>query len=298
MAVLGVSRSGEATGVKSFTTLSGAWRPSRSGFQRLSMHQSVMRTYPLSSLRRAYDERFTLPATAESEMIMSNQTTWKAPDIVDEYARAADLQPPERAVLELLSDRLPDMRMLDLGVGGGRTTLHFAGRVKQYVGMDYSEEMIAACRRRFAIFEAKPVCFIVGDARAMDQFPAGSFDFILFSFNGIDYVSARDRMAIFREIRRVGKKSGVFFFSTHNLQALHTFGDKFKLRASAIINDGVHGGRLRTYYIRPAAQVTELQHYFWDVVVYSLNTGAPLPYTASLDDLAAPWLYYLCTIPK
>jgi hypothetical protein len=90
----------------------------------------------------------------------------------------------------------------------------------------------------------------------------------------------------------------LFFFSTHNLQALHTFGDKFKLRDRVIINDGVHGGRLRTHYIRPAAQVTELHHYFSDVVVYSLDTGAPLPRTASLDDLADPWLYYLCAIHK
>lgn len=231
---------------------------------------------------------------------MSNQATWKAPDVVDEYARACDLQPPEGAVLELLRDRLPDMSMLDLGVGGGRTTLHFADRVKEYVGLDYSEEMIAACRRRFAISEVKPAAlsFIVGDARALARFPASYFDFILFSFNGIDYVSARQRPAVFREVRRVGRNQGLFFFSTHNLQALHTFGDKFKLHDRVIINDGVHGGRLRTYYVRPAVQLKELRRYFSDVVVYTLASGAPLPRAAALDTITDPWVYYLCTIHK
>jgi SAM-dependent methyltransferase len=76
---------------------------------------------------------------------------------------------------------------------------------------------------------------------------AQNFDFILFSFNGIDYVPACDRNAVFRELRRVGSKGGLFFFSTHNLQCLRTFGDKFKSRPDVVINDGVHVGRLHTY---------------------------------------------------
>jgi len=229
-----------------------------------------------------------------------NAITWRARDIVDEYARASDLQAPERAILGLLEDRLRRMRMLDLGVGGGRTTLHFAPRVSEYVGMDYSEEMIAACKKRFSVNEKKaaPLSFVVGDARAIDGFPASYFDFILFSFNGIDSISPRARARVFKEVLRVGSNGGLFFFSTHNLQTLHTFGDKFKSFSYVVINDGVHEERLHTYYIRPAFQVMRLRRYFADVIVYSLATGGPLPRNAPLDQIEDPWLYYLCAIEK
>src|SRR3989442_13478768 len=51
----------------------------------------------------------------------------------------------------------------------------------------------------------------------MSIFEDGYFDFILFSFNGLDYLSHEDRLQALREIRRVGRKSEYFFFSAHNL---------------------------------------------------------------------------------
>ncbi|HWO41630.1 MAG TPA: class I SAM-dependent methyltransferase [Candidatus Eisenbacteria bacterium] len=79
-----------------------------------------------------------------------NNQVWRDPAVVAEYARAADLQPAERTVLALLEPALASMDMLDIGVGGGRTALHFAHRMRLYVGIDYSPEMIAACRARLA----------------------------------------------------------------------------------------------------------------------------------------------------
>jgi len=49
------------------------------------------------------------------------------------YARYSNLQPPEETILHLMLPSLPTARMLDLGVGGGRTTVHFANRVREYV---------------------------------------------------------------------------------------------------------------------------------------------------------------------
>lgn len=56
---------------------------------------------------------------------ISNLRTWKKQDI-DEYAASTELQPPEKAILDRLRDQLRQMKMLDIGVGGGRTTMHFA----------------------------------------------------------------------------------------------------------------------------------------------------------------------------
>lgn len=37
--------------------------------------------------------------------------------------------------------------MLDIAVGAGRTTLHFASLIKSYVGIDYSSGMITECKK-------------------------------------------------------------------------------------------------------------------------------------------------------
>src|ERR1700756_2475583 len=86
------------------------------------------------------------------------------------------LFPPEGTILRLLLPELRTARMLDLGVGGGRTTLHFAKCVREYVGVDYSESMIRECRRRFAT-SPEPFSFVVCDARSLKMFASGSFDF-------------------------------------------------------------------------------------------------------------------------
>ena len=48
-------------------------------------------------------------------------------------------------------------------------------------------------------------------------FKDNSFDFVLFSFNGIDSFSHKDRIAALREVRRVLRNDGIFYFSSHNL---------------------------------------------------------------------------------
>src|SRR4030095_9106466 len=116
-----------------------------------------------------------------------------------------------------------------------------------------------------------------------------------------------DRAKVFREVRRVGKPGGRFFFSTHNLQYMRArFDLRRSLRASprkalrnvaqtlaamyynralrlstlmapgashAVLNDGVHSGRLRTYYVSPQEQVEQLAAYFDDIKVYGLAKG-------------------------
>ena len=256
-----------------------------------------------------------------------NQKTYAARQIVRHYAALSALQPAEQAIFDQLRDRLPAMQMLDIGVGGGRTTGHFAPIVSSYIGIDTSAEMIAACRLRFP-----DQAFETGDARAMSQFADNSFDLILFSFNGIDYVSHADRLRILQEVRRVGKPGGYFCFSSHNLQAMERVLDwrnqlsfnplttysnlvmllllrglnptlslkQLKTSAHTVIRDESHNFRLQTYYVRPedqlrqlAADFEQIQIYAWksDLEITGLNTPA-----ASPDASTHLWLYYLCMI--
>jgi SAM-dependent methyltransferase len=176
--------------------------------------------------------------------------------------------------------------MLDIGVGAGRTTLHFAPRVRAYFGIDLSHAMIRTCRRRFPGRN-----FQVADVRAL-PFGDGAFDFILFSFNGLDYVPADDRSRALQEIRRVGRAGGRFCFSAHNLAWLSRGGIRSWLvrrmnpsdvasRDWAVIQDGALLFGLSTYYIRPEAQIAQLrQSGFDDIQIFGSATG--------------PYLHYLC----
>lgn len=256
---------------------------------------------------------------------MTNQSAYRHPKVAEAYAVAAELYPAEKVVLNLLADELSDLRMLDLGIGGGRTTEHFAPQVKEYVGVDYSPEMIAACRKRFPEW-AHHGAFRVCDARAMPMFPDGYFDFVLFSFNGIDYVSHEDRERILGEVARVSRDGGVFVFSTHNLNSdvPAKFGAEagtglaiaVKQRLGAalfrvlnphwyrrgekdflVINDGAHRFRLRTYYVRPGAQIRQLVSAgFRDVKIFASNGSILTPQAA--EKATDPWLYYMARVQR
>ena len=150
---------------------------------------------------------------------MDQYEVWKRPGVVDDYARESHLQPPEETILGALIRDLHNVDMLDIGVGGGRTTVHFAKLCRRYVGTDISEGMLAACRRRFANWP-ESVSFQLSDATSMPQFRDGEFDVVMFSFNGIDCLGPEGRLAALREISRVLKPGGVFIFSAHNTRAL------------------------------------------------------------------------------
>lgn len=139
-----------------------------------------------------------------------NAATYRRVGIVEDYATRESLHEGETRLVELLGD-VSEARMLDIGVGGGRTTGYFLDRVGSYVGIDYSQGLVEACRERFPGADVS-----LGDARDLSRFPDGSFDVVLFSFNGIDYVSQQGRLRVLSEVRRVLAAGGTWMFSTHN----------------------------------------------------------------------------------
>ena len=257
----------------------------------------------------------------------NNQKTYTARSIVQHYAQLSALQPAEETILALGAERLSTMKMLDLGVGGGRTTKHFAPLVAEYIGIDYSPEMIAACKKRFSS-SSQTVFLEVGDARDLSRFRNNYFDLILFSFNGIDYISHSDRLRVFQEISRVGKSGGYFCFSSHNLQgmerefegrkhlSLNPFStyvnlvmwvllrccnrsitpNQLKASTHAIIRDETHNFRLQTYYVRPQEQLQQLESNFRDIKVYSWKNDREIRSESELGSNYDMWLYYLCLI--
>lgn len=105
--------------------------------------------------------------------------------------------------------------VLDLACGAGRTTvrLHeFGYRVK---GVDISDVLIGAARRRFP-----HIPFEQGDYCAIAEADE-SFDHVLISHNGIDYAYPEERRILaLQECRRVLRAGGTMVLSTHNIRAL------------------------------------------------------------------------------
>ena len=130
-----------------------------------------------------------------------------------DYASRDYLDPAERTVLEILKPKMQEWEMLDMGVGGGRTTKYFAPLVKNYTGADYATAMIDVCLEKYG----NDYFFFTCDARDMKEIPDNSYDFVLFSYNGIDSFRHKERKASLKEIHRILKPGGYFCFSSHNL---------------------------------------------------------------------------------
>lgn len=251
-----------------------------------------------------------------------NQEVWNSSDVIDFYIKriGEGIQKPEAAIFEAIGD-ISDASLLDIGIGTGRTTALLGNKVRNYLGIDYSEKMIDECSK---IFSGKNLVLKKGDAREMTDIKDNSFDICLFSFNGIDYItnlSARE--TVIDEIRRIVKPGGYFIFSTHNLYNLPVrfrllqfekgiyyaaksffrsliyrvlrmgFSGKPGNADYLILNDGALRFRLSTFYIKPEYQISQLlSRDFEHIKVFDLN-GRQIhkEFERTKENY---YLYYLC----
>lgn len=254
----------------------------------------------------------------------NNHSAYSSQKVVRHYAEySKELQPPEKTIFDILNPGLSQMKMLDIGVGGGRTTSFFAPNVKEYTGIDFSEGMINVCREKFkTMFPAAK--FEVCDVRNLSRFASRYFDFILFSFNGIDNISYEERITVLKEMRKICSPQGVFCFSSHNLNYLPEFFKiHFRLHIFKFIKslagrkklikqnkdsindlasknyvniyDDVYDFGLHTCYIRPSYQV-EILHSsgFKNVRLFELSKGTEIKNESEYNFIMDPWIYYLC----
>jgi ubiquinone/menaquinone biosynthesis C-methylase UbiE len=173
-----------------------------------------------------------MPLRAQAESVQSKATNlgvYRNPEVVSHYASLDYLTACERHLFDTYLT--PGMAILDMGVGGGRTTPYLFRKASRYVGVDYSDEMVHLCRDKFPQLE-----FLVADASDLSKFSDGSFDAIVFSFNGLDYLFPEEqRWKCLRECERVLRTGGVFVFSSHNPRSVlvRPSWDRERLRAFA-----------------------------------------------------------------
>lgn len=222
------------------------------------------------------------------DVAQTNQNTWFATDIAQEYAREREPFPAEAAILSYLATEIRQARLLDIGVGAGRTTAFLPAACRDYVGIDYSRAMLDIAVEQFPDIDLRQQ-----DARDLSSFPDGSVDVVWFSYNGIDYVSHGDRLKILSEIRRALRPGGLFVFSSHNrdtpicpayhlsnleltlnplrfarrcfqylsgiVHAIRLGPQQVRTEEYAILNDQGHGYNLLTYYISRKNQIEQLR---------------------------------------
>ena len=245
----------------------------------------------------------------------TNLKIYSDPAVVTLFAKMEKLQPCE----ELIFQRWirPGAAVLELGVGGGRTAGPLAKIASRYIGLDYSQGMVEACRARYPQLEVYH-----GDATDLSQFEDRHFDAVVFSFNGIDCIRTDEgRATCLREVARVLKPGGVFVVSSHNAQAIGVWPQLktahgiqipwrilYSLYASArlaarhlshaafwkgsgYVLDPVHGG-LVTYLSTPSTFVPQVESAGLEVVDL---VGGRYPDVQAL--WLTPWHYYACRKP-
>ena len=145
-------------------------------------------------------------------MVVEGEIFYRKHQVVQTFSRVSGWQHAgEELTLRRLAPLVRSKRILDIGVGGGRTIPLLTLLSDHYVGIDYSKSMVAACKRRYPDVDVR-----IGDARELSGFDSGSFEFVFFSYNGIDTMDEQGRQAVFQAVHRVLDERGLFAFSTLN----------------------------------------------------------------------------------
>jgi SAM-dependent methyltransferase len=148
----------------------------------------------------------------DADLDAVNRSTWRLPGTVRLYTHLDGwTDPGEQAALEAVATEARSRPVLDIGVGAGRTTAVLQAISQDYTGIDYTPEMVEACRIRHP--QAR---ILLMDARNLGTFESDQFALVVFSFNGIDAVDLPGRLTILREVHRVLQPGGLFVFSSHN----------------------------------------------------------------------------------
>ncbi len=244
-----------------------------------------------------------------------NKDTYNRKEVVEWYEALHEIVPIEKHVFETYKEYLKG-KVLDIGIGAGRTTNYLANKCGNYTGIDYSMVFSKTVKIRYPNADIR--CM---DARDLSDFENNTFDLINFSFNGIDYVDQEGRVKVLTEVNRVLKPGGVFFFSTHNMNHSsfnkpawrnkeNRFWINFKTfvkllpfipghlnkknheqfqKDYAIINDSAHNYGLFTFYTSPAFLRTQLkEHNFSECLFFT--KAAKNANDEELDD----WIFVTC----
>jgi ubiquinone/menaquinone biosynthesis C-methylase UbiE len=152
-----------------------------------------------------------VPAQLHTEKILRH---YNSPAVAAGYGRQEYITPCERLLFSTYIK--PGMAVLDIGVGGGRTSGYLARNASRYVGIDYASEMVRICREKYPQWE-----YFESSATDLSLFLSASFDVVVMSYNMLDdLVPDESRWRCLQECHRVLRENGLLIFSSHNPRAI------------------------------------------------------------------------------
>lgn len=143
-----------------------------------------------------------------------DDASWGASDVVARFATDGPSDAGEAAALGAVAAWARG-DVLDLGVGGGRTTRLLRPYARSYLGLDVAPQMLDLARRRFPGADLRE-----GDAVGLTGLPDGAYDLVVFSYNGLDVLDHPRRDLALASMARVTRPGGRVLFSSLNLDGV------------------------------------------------------------------------------
>src|ERR1700736_2825346 len=113
-----------------------------------------------------------------SDVDRVNRRVWSSTETLRLFAdRDGFIDAGEALVTQRVATEARGQPILDIGVGGGRTTGHLRLLSDDYVGIDYLQEMVELTRARHPGARIER-----GDARDLKAFGDATFTLVFFSF--------------------------------------------------------------------------------------------------------------------
>jgi cyclopropane fatty-acyl-phospholipid synthase-like methyltransferase len=135
----------------------------------------------------------------------------------DDYAEIFERSQSRRRVarlLPLMELSLADC-VADLGCGSGLLVPFVAPRVREYLGVDFSEEFIRIANRKLEAAPAPNVRFVCARVQDVAEAHSGEFD-IAFALDFAEHVYDEAWLDILRGARRLLRPGGRFYLHTPN----------------------------------------------------------------------------------
>jgi len=195
-----------------------------------------------------------------------NLATFSSDYVVNVVYNWYRLNPVERRIVKRYFRKMG--KILDIGCGRGRTTVPLKEMGFDIIGIDISRKMIEAAKESYPNID-----FRVGNACNL-SFEEESFDYVLFSNVGMDYIFPEaKRLIALREIHRVLKRNGLFVFSSNNsmglwlrpdIRQLLSFTENIsrnilKLRSKNYRKTRTSYGYLIVHFVNPIHQIRQLE---------------------------------------
>jgi SAM-dependent methyltransferase len=140
--------------------------------------------------------------------------SWGASDVVSKFDTRGFTDAGEETAVRAV-DQWAHGDVLDIGIGGGRTTGLLAPAARSYVGIDLSTEMLALARGRFPDQDLRE-----GNAVDLEGLPDAAYDLVVFSYNGLDALDHGERGSALAAMARVTRPDGRILFSSLNLDGV------------------------------------------------------------------------------